>query len=214
VSLDGNDLDAMGELIKHRAPLKSGEYVYHTGDKFHSLFAIKAGAVKTYGLTTDGREQITGFHMAGELVGMDAIGTEAYACNAVALDHTELCELPFEHLESIGQQMPRLQHELSCLMSREIRDESRMLITIGRMTAEQRVACFLLNIYHRMRLRGGEIDSVQLPMSREDIGNYLGLTLETVSRRLGDLQGQGVIELHKRQVKYLDMARLGQLCTS
>jgi CRP/FNR family transcriptional regulator len=214
VSLDHAQIGLMDEVLKKRNGLKSGEYIYRAGDRFRSLYAIKSGAVKTYGLTTDGKEQITGFHLSGELLGMDAISNNVHNCNAVALEGTEVCELPFEELESLGQRLPTLQHEISRVMSREIYEESAMLIMIGKMNAEERVACFLQNLYHRIRQRGGELDAMRLPMSREDIGNYLGLTLETVSRRLSIMQGQGIIRIDKRKISILDMAALSRLCTS
>ncbi len=214
VALNGDELEELDLLVRKRAPLKNHEYVYRIGDKFHSLYAIRSGAVKTYGLTSDGKEQITGFHLPGEIVGMDAIGSDVHACNAVALEVTDVCELPYNQLEEIGQRFPMLQHELACMMSREIRAESSMLIMIGKMNAEQRIACFLHNLHHRMRQRGGEPNMIDLPMSREDIGNYLGLTLETVSRRLGFLQSEGVIKLEKRRVTFRDVERLSAICAS
>jgi CRP/FNR family transcriptional regulator len=214
VSLDHAQIGLMEEVLKKRNGLKPGEYIYRAGDSFRSLYAIKAGAVKTYGLTTDGKEQITGFHLSGELLGMDAISNNVHNCNAVALEGTEICELPFEDLETLGHRLPTLQHELARVMSREIYEESAMLIMIGKMNAEERVACFLQNLYYRMRQRGGDLDSIRLPMSREDIGNYLGLTLETVSRRLSIMQSQGIVQIDKRTIRFMDMGALARLCTS
>lgn len=204
----------MEQLVKTHGTLKSNEYVFRAGDRFRSLYAIKSGAVKTYGLTSDGKEQITGFHLPGELVGMDAIGNHVHNCNAVALENAAVCELPFDQLEELGQIIPRLHHELACIMSREILSEGTMLLMIGKMSAERRLACFLQNIYQRMRLRGGEENVIRLPMSREDIGNYLGLTLETVSRRLGILQSGGVIQIQKRNIRILDSVALAEICSS
>jgi len=214
VSLGGDELNTMEQMVKSHGVLKSNAYIFRAGDQFKSLYAIKTGAVKTYGLTSDGKEQITGFHLPGELVGMDAIGNHVHNCNAVTLENTAVCELPFGDLETISQVIPRLQHELACIMSREILSEGTMLLMIGKMSAEQRLACFLQNIYQRMRLRGGEENVIRLPMSREDIGNYLGLTLETISRRLGILQSGGIIQIEKRNIRILDPATLGKICSS
>jgi len=212
VTLDGNELDSMADILKTRSEIGGGDFIYHPGDPFASLFAIKKGSIKTYGLTSDGREQITGFHLAGELVGMDAIGTNVHSCAAVALEPTEVCELPYGQLEEISHRVTGLQHELSRIMSREIAQGGRMLLMIGKLNAEQRVACFLEHIYFRLHQLGGETNVIHLPMSREDIGNYLGLTLETVSRRLGALQNQGILRLEKRDVHILDMGKLKELC--
>lgn len=214
VSLDSEDLNTVSRMVKAHRLLQGNEFIYHIGDEFRSLYAIRSGAVKTYGLTSDGKEQITGFHLSGELVGMDAISDHIHSCNAVTLEETEVCEIPFDQLEVLTQKIPSLMHELTCIMSREIHAEEDMLIMIGKMRSTQRIACFLQNLYHRERQRGGGIDSIRLPMSREDVGNYLGLTVETVSRKLSSLQDQGVIQIEKRHIKFLDTAALGRLCSS
>jgi len=214
VGLDPKELMQLLELVGTRPILRNGEYVYHVGDPFHSLYAIKSGSIKTYGLTTDGKEQITGFHLSGELLGLDAIGSDSHNCNAVALEDTEVCRLPYSKLQSLAREMPRLQHELTCMLSREIQNENQTLLMIGKMSAEQRLACFLHSLYVRSRQRGSEPDAIRLAMSREDIGNYLGLTLETVSRRLGLLQTQEILSIDKRMIRILDMSALKSLCVS
>jgi len=214
LSLEGADLDQIADLVITRPLLQPGEYLYRAGDGFRYLFAIKSGSLKTSGLTTDGREQVTGFHLSGELVGLDAIGTGGHNCDAVALEPTSVCQLPYERLQALAREIPRLQHELACIMSREIQSEARALLMIGRMTAEQRVACFLENLRQRFDRRVGNGPTFDLPMSREDIGNYLGLTLETVSRRISDFQHRGIIHVEKRRIKVLDLPGLAALCVS
>jgi len=214
LSLEGTDLDQLGELVHFRPPMHPGEYLYRAGDGFRYLYAIKSGSLKTSGLTTDGREQVTGFHLSGELVGLDAIGTGGHNCDAVALEPTVVCQLPYDRLQSLARDIPQLQHELACIMSREIQSEARALLMIGRMTAEQRVACFLENLHQRFDRRGADGNVIELPMSREDIGNYLGLTLETVSRRLSDLQHRAIIRIDKRRITVLDLPGLASLCVS
>ena len=213
VSLDGDALTLMDRLVQTRNPLKKGEHLYHAGQEFKSLFAVKAGAIKTYGLTADGREQITGFHLAGELVGMDAIDATVHPCSAVALESTEVCELPFDRLEKAQQELPVLQHELARIMSREILREQHMLMLLGSTSAEQRLARFLLNMSERMQARGGASNEVRLCMTRQDVGNYLGLALETVSRQLAHLQDSGAISIQNKVITLLDAGQLQKIAS-
>lgn len=212
VGLDQQDLRVMGRLVRDVGRLGAGDVLYRPGDPLRAVYAVKRGALKTYGLTSDGGEQITGFHLAGELVGLDAIDTHVHHCAAVALAPTELCELPFDGLEEICTQVPGLQREFTRIMSREIEQGGRMLLMIGRMSAAQRLACFLQNLFYRMQRLGHASPIFVLPMSREDIGNYLGMTLETVSRRFSALQRQGVIRVDRRRIEILDPAALAARC--
>ncbi len=212
VSLDRGELEIMEQMIRPHAVLRGGENLYRVGDEFKSLYAIKSGSLKTYGITSDGKVQITGFHYAGELVGMDAIDHRMHACDAVALERCEVCELPFGELEELNRRLPGLQSEFSRAMSREIHSDQHMLMVIGSMNAEQRTACFLLNLYQRMRQRDAQLDGVTLSMTREDIGNYLGLSLETVSRKFAQFQTAGVIDIDKRHIHIRDLAALTRLC--
>ncbi|WP_126456971.1 fumarate/nitrate reduction transcriptional regulator Fnr [Sulfuriflexus mobilis] len=211
VSLDGEALSLMDHLVKRRTPLKKGEYLYRSGDKFTSLYAIQHGAVKSYGITLDGKEQITGFHLTGEVLGLDAIDSSTHSCNAVALEKTEFCELPFDALEQLQRQLPSLQHDLACIMSREIRRDQSMLMMIGSTSAEQRLARFLLNLRERLLKRGFDGDQLRLPMTRQDIGNYLGLAFETVSRQLAHLQEIGMLHIDNKNIRLLDIGGLESL---
>jgi len=210
-SLDGMQLNLMDQLVKRIKHLKKGDYLYHTGDEFKGLYAIQSGALKTMGLTAEGREQVTGFHMGGELVGMDAVDINKHPCNAIALESTEVCLLPFDKLEELGQQIPKLMHELTRIMSREILREENTLIMLGSTSAEQRLARFLLNLYKRQLARGGDENVVKLQMTRQDIGNYLGLAFETVSRHLNHLQDDGLLTIDNRKLTLLNHSALGAL---
>ncbi len=205
VSLDTKDVHFMSELVERRGPLKRGDIIYKAGDKFTSLFAIQTGAVKTYGLTSEGQEQITGFHLPGELVGMDAINSSIHPCHAVALENTWVCEIPYNKMEELGGKLPSLQREFVRVLSREILADQDTLMMIAKLTAEQRVVRLLNNIYQRMRLRMGNIEEIRLPMTREDMANYLGLTQETVSRVLAHLRDEGLIEVSNRRVRFVDI---------
>ena len=213
VSVDAEEISTIDDLVIDRPQMKKSDYLFHSGDKFQSLFAIKSGAIKTYGSTRDGREQITGFHFAGELIGLDAIGNKMHNCNAVALEKTVVCELPYKNIENISQQIPSIQQEITRLMSLVIRNDEEMLMAIGSMRAEQRVACFLFSLYRRMTKKNCEKCAFRLPMTREEIGNYLGLSLETVSRRMSSLHDEGVIEVENRMIKLKDIAKLQTLCS-
>jgi len=208
VSLDGKALSLMDGLIKTRAPLKKGEYLFRTGDKFKSLYAIQYGSMKSYGLTVDGKEQVTGFHLTGEVLGMDAIDEDEHHCNAVALEETEICELPFTALENLQSETPGLQHDLNRIMSREIRRDHHMLLMLGSTTVEQRIGRFLINLYERMQKRGAADNTLNLSMTRQDIGNYLGMAFETVSRQLAHMQDEGILEIKNRTIHILDIQRL------
>jgi len=212
VSVEKEEVEVIDDLVADRPQLKKSEYLFHVGDKFQSLYAIKSGAVKTFGSTRDGREQITGFHFAGELIGLDAIGNNTHNCNAVALEKTVVCAMPYKSIEDIGTQIPSIQQEITRLMSKEIRNDEEMLMAMGGMRAEQRVACFLYNLYRRLLTRSNDTNTVRLPMTREEIGNYLGLSLETVSRRMSSLQDDGIIKVNNRLIALLDIDALQKLC--
>jgi CRP/FNR family transcriptional regulator len=159
----------------------------------------------------DGRVQVTGFYLAGELLGIDAISNDRHPCSAEAVEPTEICEIPYHDLEAVAQQVPGLQHQLFKIMSREILRDEQMLMMLGRMTAEERLAACLLSLAQR-QLRLGAVDGeIRLPMSRQDLGDYLGLALETVSRLFSRFQEEGLIEVHGRQVRITNVDRLRSL---
>lgn len=213
VSMDPAAVQRLGQVVRRRAPLKKGEYLYHAGDRFTSLYAIQVGSIKTYGITMEGSVQVTGFHLSGELVGMDAIDNQVHPCNAVALENTWVCELPFAQIEALAQEVPDLQHEMMRIMSRKIRTEGDMLMLVGKISAEVRLVRFLHNLHQRMRKRLGDVDEIYLPMTREDIANYLGLTPETVSRVLTRLRTDGIIAINNRRIKFVDMGAVVRLAS-
>lgn len=207
-SLEGIQLNLMDQLVKRIKPLKKGEYLYHTGDEFKGLYAIQSGALKTMGLTVEGKEQVTGFHLEGELVGMDAVDENQHPCNAIALENTEVCLIPFDKLQDLAQEVPKLMHDLARIMSREILREEKTLIMLGSTTAEQRLAMFLMNLYKRQLRRGGNENQLKLQMTRQDIGNYLGLAFETVSRHINHFQEEQLLKIENRKITFLDLATL------
>jgi CRP/FNR family transcriptional regulator len=211
IGLDRDALRQLDELVTKRLRLKKGEVLYRAGDPFTALFAIRMGSCKTTVLAEDGREQVAGYHMLGDVIGMDGIGTERHGCQAVALEDTECCVLPFDELGDLTRSVAPLQRNLYRALSTEIgRSQSAMLL-LGSMRAEERLAAFLLNLSQRYRERGYSSTEFVLRMTREEIGSYLGLKLETVSRLFSRFHQEGLIQVQGRSVKLLDIAALKQL---
>lgn len=206
--LTGQDIEHMDELIYTRKRVKRGQNLYRASDPFHSLYAVRNGFFKSNLLMEDGREQVTGFHMMGEVMGMDGIGSGIYASSVTALEDGEVCVLPYAHLEDLSRDMPSLQSHFHRMMSREIVREHGVLLLLGSMRAEQRLAAFLLNLSQRFAARGYSSSEFNLRMTREEIGSYLGMKLETVSRTLSKFQEDGLISVQHRQVSILDIAGL------
>jgi CRP/FNR family transcriptional regulator len=193
------DMQRLDRIMTRRRVTK-GDVLYHMDGKFNNVYAIRLGHFKTYQLSADGTEQITGFQMAGELLGMDGIGTDRHSSYAVALEDSEVCEIPFNRLEELFVEIPTLMRHFHRTMSQEItRDQSAMLL-LGNMQAEQRFAAFLINLSTRYKARGYSATSFQLRMSREEIGNYLGLTIESVSRLLTKFKKMEWIDVDKREI--------------
>jgi CRP/FNR family transcriptional regulator len=208
VGLSDEDMTRLDNLVFVRRPVKRGEYLFRAGDRFESLYAARTGFFKTKLLLEDGREQVTGFHMAGELMGLDGIGPEHHTCDAVALEDSDVCVIPFERLEGLSREMEALQHHFHKVMSREIVREHGVMMLLGSMRAEERLAAFLLNLSQRLSTRGYSAQEFNLRMTREEIGSYLGLKLETVSRVFSRFQEEGLIAVQQKNIRILDTARL------
>jgi CRP/FNR family transcriptional regulator, anaerobic regulatory protein len=212
LGLDSSELDRLDELVSRRR-VKRGEYLYRTGAVFDSIFAIRSGFFKTDVIIEDGREQVTGFQMAGELLGLDGISNEIHSCNAVALEDSEVCTIPFGELESLSREIHTLQHHFHKVMSREIVRDHGVMMLLGTMRAEERLAAFLLNLSQRFTARGFSAAEFFLRMTREEIGSYLGLKLETVSRAFSHFQEVGLISVQQKHIRILDLAGLKRLIT-
>jgi CRP/FNR family transcriptional regulator len=178
--------------------------LYSSGDNFVSLYAIRVGFFKTCVSSEDGREQVTGFQMAGEIIGMDGIVSDHHNCNAVALEDAEVCVMPFSDIEHLSRELPALQRNVHKIMSREIVRENSVMMLLGNMRAEERLAAFLLNLVQRLHARGLSQSELVLRMTREEIGSYLGLKLETVSRAFSKFSEDGIIEVKQRYVKIIE----------
>ncbi len=202
--VDMLDLARIDQLTQKRMRVLRHQALYKAGDPFHSVYAVRAGFFKTEGGTGDGRDQITGFQMAGELIGLDGISSGRHACSAVALEDSEVCIIPFNEMEALARAVPALQRSLHRLMSREMVQDHKLLALLGSGTAEERITAFLVDLSRRLSQRGYAASEFVLRMTREEIGRHLGLTLETVSRTLSRLQRQGTIRVQQRLVRIID----------
>ena len=211
VGLSACDLDRLDTLVDVRRTVRRGDTLFRSGEPFSSIYAVRAGFFKTTISTEDGRGQVTGFQMTGELLGLDAIGDATHHCDAVALEDSQVCVIPFARLEEVAHSFPVLQRQFHRVMSREIVRDHGVMLLLSSMTAEERVAAFLLNLSHRLQSRGFSPTSFVLRMTRAEIGAYLGIKLETVSRTFSRLHQDGVIEVDQREVRIVDTGALRKL---
>lgn len=208
ISLQLEDVDRLDKIIQRGRPVQKSDRIYHAGARFEAVYAVRSGAVKTVNITHEGQEQITGFYLPGEIIGMDGIATGNHTNAAIALETSAVCEIPFARLEELSMQLPGLQRRFFQIMSKEIANEQQLITLLGKNSADERICALLLSISARNHSRGLAADEFHLPMSRSDMGNYLGLTIETVSRVMGRLHKQGVINLDKKHVQVKDMPKL------
>ena len=206
-----DELERLDDLISTRRRIKRGDHLYRAGEAFDSIYAIRSGFFKTDVLLEDGRDQVTGFQMAGELLGLDGISTEHHTCNAIALEDSEICAIPFNRLESLSREIHNLQHHFHKVMSREIVRDHGVMMLLGTMRAEERLAAFLLNLSQRFTARGFSHAEFYLRMTREEIGSYLGLKLETVSRAFSKFQEEGYIAVQQKHIRILNVNGLKAL---
>ena len=199
------DLDA---VVEQPRSLHKNDFLYRDGDKAMSIYAVRSGCVKTMTESPNGEEQIVGFHLAGELLGLDGFADGEYSCNAVALETSSVCELPLDQLETLGQKLPGLQKQMRRIMGKEVNKDHKLLLLLGKMTADERLASFLLSLSARMEERHWNMNEFNLMMPRQDIANYLGMAVETVSRLFASFQNEKIIEVDRRHITILDMARL------
>ena len=208
LALQTEELDTLDEIVKRGRPLKKGEMLFRQGEPFSSVYALRSGAIKTFSLSDGGEEQITGFHLASEMIGLSGMDNQQYPVSAMALETTSVCEIPFERLDDLTAVMPQLRKQVMRLMSREIREDQQMMLLLSKKTADERIATLLINLSARFRARGYSARSFRLAMSRNEIGNYLGLAVETVSRVFTRFQQQGLIAAEGKQIEILEHTEL------
>ncbi|MFM2346962.1 MAG: fumarate/nitrate reduction transcriptional regulator Fnr [Pseudomonadota bacterium] len=208
VGLSDDELSSIDDIIGTRRTVRRGESLFHAGETFTALYAVRTGFFKTVVSAADGREQVTGFQMAGELIGLDGISTDHHSCDAIALEDSQVCMIPYSQLETLSREMTLLQHQFHKIMSREIVRDHGVMLLLGSMRAEERLAAFLLNLTQRLQARGFSASALVLRMTREEIGSYLGLKLETVSRTFSKFQEEGLLEVKQRDIRILDQNAL------
>lgn len=211
VGLSSEEMERLDQVVAARRKVKRGEALFHAGEKFESLYAIRTGFFKTCVTTEDGRDQVTGFQMAGEIIGLDGIVNDLHSCDAVALEDAEVCVMPYERIEDLSREINGLQRHVHRIMSREIVRDQGVMLLLGSMRAEERLAAFLLNLVQRLHARGFSQSELILRMTREEIGSYLGLKLETVSRTFSRFAEDGIVEVKQRYVRILDTDALTRL---
>lgn len=211
VTLDAEDVEQLEDIVQRRRPLRRGEYLYRAEDPFRAIYAVRAGAIKTTVLSINGEEQITGFHLPGEIFGLDAINSGRHPCSAQALETTSVCEIPFDNLEYLATKIPGLQQSLLRIMSKEIFKDHELLYAVAKRSADERLAIVLLSFSNRFGRRGLSRTRFRLPMSRAELSNYLGLAPETMSRLFRRFQEQGLITASGKEIALQDIGALRDL---
>ncbi|MCC6295230.1 MAG: fumarate/nitrate reduction transcriptional regulator Fnr [Pseudomonadales bacterium] len=211
LALELDQIEQLDRIVQRGRPFQRDEYIYRAGTEFRSVYAVRSGAVKTFAVNDQGVEQVTGFYLPGEIFGMDGIAHTHHISSAIALETSSVCEIPFNRLEELSLSLPNLQRHFFQLMSREIINDQRLVALIGKNSADERLATLLLSISSRNAQRSLSGLRFRLPMSRADIGNYLGLTVETVSRIFGRFQKQRLLKVDKKEIEILDLEGLQEL---
>lgn len=211
IALKSSEIVRLEEIVERSRLLHKGEYAFREGQPFNSVFALRSGALKAYKNTGDGKEQVTGFHFPGEIFGVDGISQNKHVISVVALETSSICEIPFSRLEELSAKMPSLQRHCFKLMSQEITQDQQLITLLSKSSAEERVATLLVSISQRNGRLNRSTIAFHLPMSRTDIGNYLGLTVETVSRIFSRLQKAELLKVEKKELRILELAKLESL---
>ena len=206
--IEGDDLKQLEAVVQRRRPLDAGDRLFRIGDPLQSVFVASEGTFKTVGISEAGDEHVLGFHLPGELFGLDAIGTGYHRCEAIALGKARVCELPFNDLAGAAARLPSLQMQLLRVMGQSSDRDQDHLDVLTRRQASERIALFLQGLSERYRRIGKPSDEFHLPMSRDEIGRYLGLALETVSRSFSRLHEEGIIAVRGRRVRIIDVVGL------
>lgn len=202
------ELANMEAVVDQPKPLHKNDFLYRDGDSTRAIYAVRSGCVKTMTESANGDEQIVGFHLPGELLGLDGFADGVHTCNALALETSSVCELPLDQLENICYELPSLQKQMRRIMGKEVSNDHKLLLLLGKMTAEERLASFLLSLSARMEERHWKDNEFNLSMPRQDIANYLGMAVETVSRLFATFQNEKIIDVDRRHITILDMQRL------
>jgi len=212
LGLHRDDLVLLDQVIKRRQSYKRKQDLFTTNDDFSALYVVRSGSFKTTISATNGREQVTGFYFPGEFIGLDAIHMPSYQSNAVALESSSVCALPFDNLQAIGESLPQLQVQLLTRLSKELAGDKNFMLLLGKKTAEEKLATYLLSLSKRFKERGFSPEEFRLTMSRSDIANHLGLAVETISRVFSKFHSDDLIMINGKSIALLDIPNLEALC--
>ncbi len=213
-TLNDHELNQLDNIIERKKPVQKSQIIFKSGERLQSLYAIRSGTIKNYTLSESGEEQITAFHLPGDLIGFDAISTMHHVGFAQALETSMVCEIPFDILDDLAGKMPKIRHQIMRLMSHEIKNDQDMILLLSRMNAEEKLAAFLYNLSQRFSARGFSAREFRLTMTRGDIGNYLGLTIETISRLLSRFQKSEIITVQGKYITINEMEILAEMAGS
>ncbi|MDH5178900.1 MAG: fumarate/nitrate reduction transcriptional regulator Fnr [Gammaproteobacteria bacterium] len=213
MGLDQGDMDKLDKVIKRQRKIERGDHLYRMRESFTTVYALRSGSVKTYSTIENGQEQVTGFHLPGELLGLNAVSTKFHTDSAIALETSSVCEIPFDRLENLSHEIPSMHHHLLHVMSEEIQHDHCQLMMIAKMPAEARLARFLLSLSYHFSQRGFSSTKFNLSMSRNDIANLLGLAVETVSRLFSHFQDEGLLTVERKSIEIHDMDGLMNVTT-
>lgn len=208
IAVNGANLSKLDAIIEQKRPVSRGANIYRQDDQFEAIYVVRTGAIKTYSISEDGQEQITGFYMPGEVFGIDGLNTGRHSNWAKALEATSVCKIPFNQLEKLSAEIPSLQRYLFQIMSQEIQTEQQLMLLLSKRTAEERIAAFLMSLSSRFQKRRLAAYAFRLPMSRIDMGNYLGLAVETVSRILTRFQQQEILAVNGKEVEITNVEKM------
>tara|TARA_R110002073_G_scaffold69125_2_gene171562 strand:- start:585 stop:1343 length:759 start_codon:yes stop_codon:yes gene_type:complete len=214
IALKIEDINKLEKIVTRGRPIQRGDHIYREDEEFKSIYAVRLGSVKTYLMTNDGREQVTGFYMAGEVFGMDGVARGVHETSAVAMDTSAICAIPFERLEELGSLIPSLQRHMFKLLGHEIAADQKLITLLSKNSADERMAALFLSLSQRCNNIGLSPENIILPMSRSDIANYLGLTVETVSRVLSRMQKKDIIKIDNKELRIIDMEALQAITES
>ena len=214
IALNKSEIHQLDEIVERNRPYKKGDHLYRQSDDFKSVYAVRSGSFKSYVLSDNGQGRVTSFFLPGEIIGMDGIASKQYANSTIALEHSSICEIPFSQLEKLSHQLPSLQHHFFAIMGNEIAKDQQIHTLLSSYTAEERTASFLLGLSSRYAHVSLSPSRFLLPMTRSDIGEYLGLTVETVSRIFTGLQRKELIQVNNREIELLDIAALRAIISS
>ena len=211
IAMHVEDVDKVNDIIQRGRPTHKNEYIFRGEDDFTAVYAVRSGCIKTITVSGEGQEQVTGFYLPGEILGMDGIASGKHTNSAIALETSAICEIPFAHLETLSSEIPSLQRHVFQLLGKEIAIDQQLITLLSKNSADERVATLLLSISSRNSRRNLSATHFRLPMSRAEVGNYLGLTVETVSRVLSRLQKSNLIVANKKEITLLDLQGLREL---